>query len=213
MIGDSTMGQTATVLMNAVHHHCPGQMHFVASDTLIGVRFGHMNRGMKWIKAVRLYDPDIVLMSAGPHIRRQQDYQIMLETVYAQLIKEHNKSMRDKLLIWKTISPGGIASLGIVDEIPNLDDNETMAMWIEQGYQPAWRWDLFPKYDRMAKEYFRSKGIAVLDVEPLYYRLDNHPGTNIHHCAHGDGALRLIPRLLQKLMEELNEANNHEDHS
>lgn len=40
VIGDSTMGQTATVLMNAVHHYCPEQIRFELSDSLIGRSLG-----------------------------------------------------------------------------------------------------------------------------------------------------------------------------
>lgn len=153
------------------------------------------------------FDPDIVMVSAGAHITgndtnlQRERFTGLMEEVYEQFIQQ----FADKVLIWKTQNPGGISSLGIVEEISNLKDNDTMQVWKEKGYKEFWRWDLFPEFDRMAKDYFTSKGIAVLDVEPLYYRLDNHPGTDVHHCAHGNGALRLIPRLLQKLLEEMDE--------
>ena len=62
---------------------------------------------------------------------------------------------------------------------------------------------LYSRFDEIAKEFFRARQIPILDVEPLYYRQDNHPGKDIHQCAHGNGALRLIPRLLQTLIWEL----------
>merc|ERR1719295_73792 len=119
------MGQTATVLMNAVHRHCPEQIRFSPSDTLIGIPLGHFNRGLPWIVSVLLYNPDIVLMSAGAHIRSERDYRTMLETVYQQYVGKYGtiSMMSDKLLIWKTINPGGVPAFGIVDEIPNLDNN------------------------------------------------------------------------------------------
>ena len=148
------------------------------------------------------------MVGAGPHVHSKQGYQTVLEKVHERFLKEFNGTMGDKLLIWKTINPGGIPALGIVDDIPDLYEDQTMKTWTEMGYEEWWRWDLFPKFDRMAKEYFGPKGVAVLDMEPLYYRQDDHPGVNVHHCAHGNGALRLIPRLLQRLLEELDETGN-----
>lgn len=196
------MQQTASVLMNAVHHQCPEQIYFNIGDTLVGRNFGVYNRGRPWHQIVQQVDPDIVLLGAGAHIPgNASNYQIVMEEVYEGFKEEYGHS--DKLLIWKTMNHGGIASLGMLDRIPDLNDPDTLDLWVSKGYKPEWGWNVYPEYDLMAKKYFRSKGVPVLDVEPLSYRSDNHPGSDLHHCAHGDGALRLIPRLLQSLLLEV----------
>lgn len=202
VIGDSTMQQTASVLMNAVHYHCPERIRFVIADTLVGRAFGKMNRGQKWSKSVRTFNPDIVLIGAGAHIHTERGFHTVIQEVYNDFINEFS----DKILIWKTVNPGGIPKFTILEEIPDLTDPEIFGKWESFGYLEKWRWDLFPLFDRIAKQYFREKGVPVLDVEPLYYRSDNHPrySIDLHHCTHGNGALRLIPRLLQSLLEQIN---------
>eukprot|EP01084_Bolivina_argentea_P119345 211622_1 len=203
IIGDSTMEQTASVLMNSVHFHCPQQIRFALGDTLVDKNFGVMNRGSAWYKSVDKFDPDIIILNAGEHIRKETDFMNVIESVYTQYKNRYTTPPKNKLLIWKTVSPGGIPELGILDEFPDLFDNETLQKWKSFGYRKEWRWDIQQRFDELAKNYFRQKQIPVLDVKPLFYRSDNHPGTNVHHCAHGNGALRLIPRLLQHLLQEL----------
>ena len=149
LIGDSTFEQTATVLMNAVHHHCPEQIRHAQGDTLIGRGLGGLNRGPVWTKSVDRFDPDIVMMGIGPHVKTDEDYKAVLETVYTQFTKQYVGD-RSKILIWKTINPGGYPELGILDELAEY--NQTMETWNPSGYQSHWERDMFPRWDKMAKE-------------------------------------------------------------
>ena len=209
VVGDSTMVQTASVLMNAVHQNCPEQIRHAQSDTLIPME-GVSERGSPWNIQVGRFDPDIVLLNAGPHIHSEEDYKTMMEKVYEQFNEQFGDTQ--KLLIWKTINPPGYPALGILDKAYNLDDPQIWEKTMKplrkmRGYKKKYTWDIFPKFDRMAKHYFKSRGVAVLDVYPLRHRFDNHPSqSDVHHCAHGNGALRLIPQLLQALLEELDQA-------
>ena len=154
---------------------------------------------------MRTFNPDIIIINAGAHIHTERGFRTVIEEVYNDFVREFQTD--SKILIWKTMNPGGIPKLGILNEIPDLFDPETLQNWKDMGYREEWHWDLFYSFDRIAKQYFRERGVVVLDLEPLYYRSDNHPKypIDLHHCAHGNGALRLIPRLLQSLLEEIND--------
>eukprot|EP00751_Fragilariopsis_kerguelensis_P026481 CAMPEP_0170867378 /NCGR_PEP_ID=MMETSP0734-20130129/22748_1 /TAXON_ID=186038 /ORGANISM="Fragilariopsis kerguelensis, Strain L26-C5" /LENGTH=291 /DNA_ID=CAMNT_0011244587 /DNA_START=132 /DNA_END=1007 /DNA_ORIENTATION=- len=73
MIGDSTMVQMAATLMNAVRPGgCQTQFTFMVGDTLTNKRMGSLNRGTLWTTSVILKKPDIVILSAGPHVYKRK---------------------------------------------------------------------------------------------------------------------------------------------
>ena len=99
LVGDSTVSQAATVLMNYIHwgfwqapsSGCQQQVLFANSDTLIGRELGVDNRGGDWKTLVRHFDPDIVIVSSGPHINhpmpyRDADFQSVVAQVRAACI-------------------------------------------------------------------------------------------------------------------------------
>ena len=71
LMGDSTMEQAASTLMNAVilgEGGCQERIVFEKGDTVIHRGLGRMNRGSHWLDAVHRQDPDFVVLSAGAHI-------------------------------------------------------------------------------------------------------------------------------------------------
>ena len=68
LIGDSTMSQTASTLMNVLFPVCATQIFYAPGDTLIAERLGHLNRGKRWNEYVYDFEPDIVVVTAGAHI-------------------------------------------------------------------------------------------------------------------------------------------------
>ena len=72
MIGDSTMQQTATALMNSfTGTNCTQQIRLVLSDNLIGPKLG---RGVTWSKALQMFPSDIVILTVGKYRWRTLRY-------------------------------------------------------------------------------------------------------------------------------------------
>ena len=103
-VGDSTMQQTASVVMSAVSwpYHtkhggtadsepigrtgsCASQLTFGKSDTLIGRPLGRLNRGKPWHEWVNLEKPAIVVLSAGAHVYGHKNFTSLLREVSTQL--------------------------------------------------------------------------------------------------------------------------------
>ena len=83
-----------------------------------GKRVGVDNRGGNWTRLVRHFDPDIILISSGPHINRPMPFRNAdFASVIKQVAHEHQINFPDKILIWKTQAPGGCTS-NISDSIP-----------------------------------------------------------------------------------------------
>jgi Ser-tRNA(Ala) deacylase AlaX len=182
VIGDSTSEQTASTLMNAVHNYCPERIRFAASDTLVGRSFGKWNRGKPWFEAVNQFVPDIIIANAGAHIGNVEDYKIVLKEVCERFNRDYRNN--NKIMIWRTMNAPGDPTVGRLHERSDSESKERLRDWWKYAHSEkcTWRdWQIYPEFDRLAKEYFKSCGIPVLDMEPLYYRTDNHPGEDIHH--------------------------------
>ena len=199
IMGDSTMEQTASILMNAVHHVCPERIRFVTAGPDVGKRLGKLTKENTWYYIVNKWnnDSDIIMLSTGAWIKNQSDFKQIIHNISTEFKRRFEN---DKILIWKTQSPGGNPDFGIVDDFTHEYLEEQLK---KSSYKSRWGWPLFPVFDKLAKEHFRQNDIPVLDVSPLYQRQDNHPGIDVHHCAHGNGALRVIPRILQQLLREI----------
>lgn len=214
-IGDSTMMQAGTAVMNAVHwgmwntSSCPNtpgcqhasgcqqQLSLGLSDTLIGVGLGAGNRGSRWVELVNRSHapPDIVVISAGPHIR--QHFQVVLD----QVVNEHRTLFPEVKLVWQT-SPGAGCATSPLEAPPDA------AFWA-QG--PSYNWAQFPEFDAAARTRFGHPSSAranrfLLDVSPLALRADAHPasrgdvpGDCLHACLPGP-VDRLVPRTLLHLL-------------
>ena len=116
MIGDSTVQQTASVLMNVVRlggGTCGERVWLALSDTLVGVSFGRrrdgragFNRGLRWTEYVAKHSPDVVVLAAGAHVYGDANFTGMLHTVAAEA--EAMRRTRPGLkVLWKTQQPGG----------------------------------------------------------------------------------------------------------
>ena len=178
VVGDSTVSQAASVLMNYIHWDfwdssspgCQQQVVFANSDTLVGRNLGVDNRGGDWKRLVRHFDPDIILISSGPHVNRpmplrDEDF----ESVIQQVAKEHRALFPEKKLIWKTQAPGGCTQ--------NLSHTFPTSDFYRSLPYAHFNWEQFEKWDWMATQTFQGINQSVLDLSPLYYRTDAHPGS------------------------------------
>ena len=102
LIGDSTMEQTASVLMNSIAlgsrrpagkaeaaaeggGGCQTQVAMMLSETLVGQRVKAKSRGEVWTEHVQRVRPDVVVVNAGAHltsVNATVDFESVLEQVF-----------------------------------------------------------------------------------------------------------------------------------
>ena len=210
VIGDSTMEQAAAAIMNAIHFGttpdpaaedvrvesaeselgCQRQISFSPGDTLVHKNLGMMNRGSRWneslvtIKRKTGKYPDLVLLTAGTHISKYEDFRKVFNTVRA----EATQYFPDVQVLWKTQSPGGSTL------------NMSMQPVFTEKQSKVFKWSHFRERDEwvMRQELKPQEKFGIMDVRPLYLRGDDHPHiASLHFCNAGNDALSLIPRLLQ----------------
>ena len=120
-VGDSTVEQTASVLMNAVlwdarrrgQQGCQRQIFAASSDTLLGKAQGSMGRrrrGAHFGWYVRHLRPDVVIVSAGAHVYDSNSTSGGGEARFRQLLRvvwqQHQAHFPNVTLVWKTQQPG-----------------------------------------------------------------------------------------------------------
>ena len=182
VLGDSTVSQAAGVLMNYIHlgfwdnpaQGCQTQVRFANSDTLVGVEYGVDNRGGEWKALIQYSAPDIVLLSTGPHINRPPPLRTAdFTAILSQISQEHLERFPNVTLIWKTQAPGGCTD-GISETFPREEFYKSLTY-------PNYNWADFEHWDWVARHEFTGKrNQYVLDMTPLYYRTDAHPGSHYY---------------------------------
>ena len=192
------MQQTASVLMNAIQWRqggCQKDIFCAMADTLVHRSFGSHNRGLVWTEWVAKILPDIVVISAGAHIKKDSDFdQVISEVVKdIQVLKDKNPKVT---VVWKTQQPGGCFPQ-VTDEIWNAS---TWAKYPGKRYN----WPLFYDRDVRVKQIMRQNAIPVIDLKMLYYRGDAHRGR--HDCLHMciPGPLDIFAVLFQNFLETSN---------
>ena len=173
---------------------CQDQFFFISSDTLIGKNFGRYNRGEPWVVSVKAFTPDIVILSAGPHIYNRSNFELMLNTVIEDA-KELRRLNPNIQLVWKTQQPGGCTH-DITSEV-TLGQDHHHAEYYERD---IWALSVLPEH-----------GFHILDLRLLYFRSDAHPSSKggpvdprkgpdcLHFCL--PGPLEVIAPLFSKLLD------------
>ncbi|CAJ1959024.1 unnamed protein product [Cylindrotheca closterium] len=222
LLGDSTMLQTATTLMNALKSGgCAPQIMVQKADTLIKEDLGRLNRGLYWMDAVRSYEPDIVIVNSCHHIARNamDDYQKVLHQVQADILdwnrnttSKHNKKTA---FVWKTANPGGCSDKPLFPDDPLLAAR-TRNFSFAPDYTRHYHHVTFERDQYACNHWTGSKqemaNTFVLDMRMLYSRSDAHPGKNgfIGDCLHykSPGPLDVIAPLFQQLLDRIDSMNS-----
>jgi hypothetical protein len=195
LVGDSTMSQSATTLMNAVHAvGCQTQMIFVMSDTLIHENFGALNRGDYWTNPIVKHAPDIVIFSTGPHIYGDSNFTRVHNTLLADL--DILRKTTNITFVWKTQQAAGCTQ-NMSTKHPFLAAKELPHI-TKLFYNHA---DFF-KRDALMIPILQHHGIPFLDLRMLYSRSDAHmmsTGDCMHFCS--PGPLDIFPVVLHRLMK------------
>ena len=222
LIGDSTMSQVASTLMNALFlARCQTQVHFLHSDTLINETLGAQNRGFYWTDALEKVSPisssssslnDIVIVTVGAHVYGKENYMRIVEQVIHDMEVIH-RTRPNTTFVWKTQQPGGCTRTIFHPSNPQRAGIEFNFFRSKKMHQH----DEF--YDRDLYLLWRlqqSKGMRYFDMRMLYSRSDAHIssqgqsftnvwGDKITDCLHMclPGPLDVFVALFQQLLETI----------
>lgn len=215
-VGDSTMQQTASVLMSAVawhfHHNlgggtaeerpssvsasCAPQIAFGRSDTLLGRVLGRPNGrpplGRPWHEWVEAEQPAVVVMSAGAHVYGHNNFTAVLDEVASQLTRFPSV----RLWLWKTQQPGGCG-------VAPLTKPPSLAFWSgsikttharcpdpsachHNAHGTLFNWPDLPIFDDAAAAFWQSRPAQ----EPLVRLLDLR-GLHLRPDAHVGSAVNI----------------------
>mmetsp|Transcript_12201 Transcript_12201/g.18895 ORF Transcript_12201/g.18895 Transcript_12201/m.18895 type:complete len:372 (-) Transcript_12201:247-1362(-) len=197
MIGDSTMEQTASTLMNALHFSgCQTQITFMPGDTLVGKNMGNYNRGREWVDSVLKSSPDIVVLSAGSHVYNKSNYEFVLDHVINGTKFLKGSSMPNLQVAWKTQQPGGCTE-NITTEISSAGTMNAPESVKRYNYPESYERDMY------ALSQFPFHGIHTIDMRMLYFRSDAHitPSDCLHMCS--PGPLDVIAPLFSDLLDKI----------
>jgi hypothetical protein len=213
-IGDSTMQQVASVVMNSVAWdersrrvalRCQENIYFGHSDTLVNRTLGRANRGRHWLSWMETIHPDIVVLGATAHVWGFDNFEALLREVIAgaSALPPHVTVM------WQTSTPGGCGptSSSRLPPLNHARDSITCnssttrnARCMVHGVSYSYNWGDFLPRDRFAKHVLLGQRLKVLDLEPLHYRVDGHVNKDVGYqdCLHMciPGPLSFVPRLL-----------------
>jgi len=121
-LGDSTVGQAATTLINRIHFGswnegstgCQTQITYQLSDTLVGRHFGINDRGMEWKEAVRKYVPDVLVLGAAAHIPYTEHFDTVIRTA-----PSISATFQISPCFGRPLSQAGVTSTCIASRRPN----------------------------------------------------------------------------------------------
>lgn len=161
-VGDSTMHQSATTVMSMVTRgggRCANQLVSGKSYLL----FFATENTTDMFSLVREVQPDICIMTAGPHCEDLGDIYSVLENVKNEMPQLREWSPRTKY-VWKTNNPGHTDCKNYTKPlaVPVVNDHD------------VYNYHNFPAYDKAAYEYAGREGWRVIDMSPLYLRPDAH---------------------------------------
>mmetsp|Transcript_15629 Transcript_15629/g.35041 ORF Transcript_15629/g.35041 Transcript_15629/m.35041 type:complete len:392 (+) Transcript_15629:170-1345(+) len=204
-VGDSTMSQTASTLMNSLlPGHCQTQVSFALSDTLVGKPFGVFNRGKAWKDWVNEVMPDITVVTVGAHVSSEDAlYLGLVDEVLSGMIEMQSRHPRMKF-VWRTQTPGGCTN-----EIISPRDVNVAAQYSTEHFRGLYNYETFYRRDLLLLDRLNRAKIPYLDMRMLYSRSDAHVsvfpggpvrGDCIHWCS--PGPLDVIGRLFHQLLNE-----------
>lgn len=206
MVGDSTMEQSAATLIAMVLAAeeymvgCASRLSYARSDYLIWERFG---KEKTWVQNMDKESPDILILTAGAWLEDTGDMETVLNSITREIDLRRSKSGRVPVILWKTQNPGHFDCHAFTAPITPGEENA-----LNRSSAHKYNWHLHKKFDAQARLAMMSINGSTIDMSPMYYRPDSHPGSImppggdcLHYCM--AGPLDLFPQLLfHKLMHD-----------
>ena len=191
MIGDSTLEQSASTLMNLLIAQ--------GGKCLHQIMMGHTNQMYNehdfrdWNQHILVQKVDIAMIGFGAHFHDMASFNHVWERIatdYKVLQKNHTNNVK---LIFKLQNP------------PHANCEKYTEPILEQPYiDPTgdrFGWHYLRAFDELSKYRATKLGMKVLDMYPLYLRPDSH--TSRHDCLHFclPGPVDIIGPLLLTMLE------------
>lgn len=207
ILGDSTLSQTATTLMNAlIPGGCSPQVKFIQADTLIHQPMGVLNRGRHWKTTVEEEQPDIAILGAGAHIRAEENYTLVVDEVLEDMHKMLTE-LPNTTIVWKTQQPAGCTHDIFYPNNP-LRAAQDFNFSKPAGYK-KYQHEMFYHRDLYTIGKLQALGLPYLDMRMLYSRSDAHISSGkevvsydcLHMCS--PGPLDIVAPLFQRLLLEI----------
>jgi len=204
-IGDSTAHEAASTLMNSFRpagETCQTQITFALSDTLIGRKYGALNRGRRWTTRVEMVQPDIIILSVGAHIVTNDTiYMNVIDQVFSEIEAMKKNIPPHVKFAWQTQVPAGCSEKITSPQNVNFAGELSMELSDYNHGQ-------FYQRDLMLISRLQAIGMPYMDLRMLYSRTDSHingqTGAKQPDCLHVcvPGPLDVMGRLFQKLLVE-----------
>eukprot|EP00979_Chaetoceros_neogracilis_P011826 scaffold2993_cov266-Chaetoceros_neogracile.AAC.7 len=201
MIGDSTMQQTASVLMNSlITSKCQAQIKFGLSDNFISPKG---ERGRRWDKVLRRFPSDIVILAVGAHLQAGDTFK---ETIDIVLDEIKSMAPNNTTFVFKTQQPGGCTKAVSPLNPADADRAYDYANYKSYNHQHFYQRDLY------LLSRLQHHNIPALDMRMLYSRGDAKVGSMnfgeggkrpdcLHICY--PGPLDVVGRLFDQLLDTI----------
>jgi len=204
MIGDSTMQQTASVLMNSfITRKCQAQIKFGLSDKFISSQHQLGERGRRWDEVLRMFPSDNVILAVGAHLQASDTFKETIDIVLDEI-----KSMdpNNMTFAFKTQQPGGCTKVVSPLNPADADRANNYASYASFNHQHFYQRDLY------LLSRLQHDSIPVLDMRMLYSRGDAKVGSKnfgergehpdcLHICH--PGPLDIVGRLFDQLLDNI----------
>ena len=199
--GDSTMTQSYVTLINMLiatgGSKCKSQIYDAWTSHLQWVTRNIMKcfNDLTLKEAIKLVNPDIVILNIGFHITDVGDLDAILFSQKPFIEKEIRE--KNRTFVWKTANPAHKNCSYINQPTPykRIAGND------------YYHWNSVPDYDHYIRENSLRFEFKILDMAPLYMRGDAHVGFAksfrgdpdcLHYCI--PGPVDLFPVLLQQML-------------
>jgi hypothetical protein len=148
---------------------------------------GHNN----YATVIDKYDPDISIVSSGPHIDDTGDVNHIMTQIDHHHKTRLKRGLRVPTTIWKTQNPGHWGcqtskeplDLGPVEITSELIMTKILKTTCTKG-RDKYGWCALVDFDKFAKKVAPTLGFKVLDMSPLYLRPDAHVLGKKEDCLH-----------------------------
>jgi hypothetical protein len=204
MIGDSTMQQGASVLMNSFFpNKCQAQIRFGLSNKLIFYNRREGERGRRWDHVVRMFPSDIIILAAGAHVQSGESFKKMIDTVLNEIktMGPHNMTFG-----FKTQQPGGCTK-----EMSPLNPAAADQAYNYSSYK-SYNHEHFYQRDLYLLSRLQRDNIPALDMRMLYSRgdakinsIDFDQVGDVTDCLHTcyPGPIDIIGRLFDQFLDRI----------
>jgi hypothetical protein len=192
-------------MITAGNGTCAPNVFFARSDHVV---FGFKGHNY-YSSIVDKHEPDISIISAGPHIDDAGDVDHIITQVDQHHKTRQKQNKKVPTTIWKTQNPGHPGCQKTTIPIDFGRDMKITTELIKRSIlnttcigRDKFGWCSFIEFDRFVKVRCPQVGFKILDMAPLYLRMDAHVIGKKDDCLHycQPGPLNLFSILFLQML-------------